>query len=63
MKADSQRPQEREADLNAAIQTLDLAKISSILPANAVFGPIAILLTTIRVCFLLFRNDLLQVQA
>jgi hypothetical protein len=62
MKADSQRPKEREADLNAAIQALDLAKTSSILPAKAVFGSVAVLLTTIRVCFLLFRNDLPQVH-
>jgi len=62
MKDDSQRPKEREADLNAAIEALDLAKASSIPPAKAVFGSIIILLTTIRVCFLLFRNDLLQVH-
>ena len=57
MKADSQRPKELEADLNAAIQTLDLAKTeSTILPAKAVFGSITILLTIIRVCFLLFAT-------
>ena len=52
MKADSQRrtPKEREADLNAAIEVLDLAKISSILPAKAVLGSVTILLKTIRVC-------------
>ena len=60
MKADSQRPKEREADLNAAIEALDLAKTSSILPAKAVFGTVAILLTTIKVCFMLSRNDLLH---
>jgi len=50
MKTDSQRPSEREADLNATIKTLDLAKTSSILPAKAVFGSVVTLLTTIRVC-------------
>ena len=49
MKADSQRPKEREADLNPAIEALDLAKTSSILPAKAVFGSVTTLLTTIRV--------------
>ena len=58
----SQRPEEREADLNAAIEALDLAKTSSILPAKAVFGSVTILLTTIRVFFPLFPNDLLQVH-
>ena len=62
MKADSKRQKEREADLNAAIQALDSAKTSSIPPAKAVFGSVAILLTTVRVCFLLFRSDLLQVH-
>lgn len=49
MNADPQRPKGREADLNAAIQALDLAKTSTILPAKAVFGSIIVLLTTIRV--------------
>jgi len=49
MKPDSQQPEEREADLNTAIKTLDLAKTSSILPAKAVFGSVTTLLTTIRV--------------
>ena len=60
MKADPQRPKEREADLNAAIQALDLAKSPTILPAKAAFDSVAILLTTIRVCFLFFRNDSLR---
>ena len=47
--ADSQQPKEREADLNAAIEALNLANASSILPAKAVFGPATTLLTTIRV--------------
>jgi len=50
MKANSQRPGGRGTDLNAAIKTLDLAKTSSILPAKAIFGSVATLLTTIRVC-------------
>ena len=50
MKADSQRPDERETDLNAAIEAMDLAKTSSIPPAKAAFGSVATLLTTIRVC-------------
>ena len=46
--------------MNAAIEALDLTKTSNIPPAKAVFVSVAILLTTIRVCFLLFPNDLLQ---
>jgi len=61
MKTDSQRPEEREADLNAAIEAMDLAKTSTILSARAVFDSVSILLTTIRVYFLLLHNDLLQV--
>jgi len=62
MKTNSRLPKEREADLNAAIKALELAKISSILPAKAVLGSVTILLTTIRVCLLFFRNDFLQVH-
>ena len=62
MKAGSQRCKEREADLNAAIEALDLAKTSSILPAKAVFDTVTVLLTTIRVGFLSFRNGLLQIH-
>ena len=62
MKASSQRPKEREADLDAAIEALDLARTSTILPAKAVFGSVTILLTTIRVRFLFFRDDLFQVH-
>jgi len=50
MKPDSQRPEGRKADLNAAIKALDLAKTSSILPAKAVFNSVTTLLATIRVC-------------
>ena len=62
MKAGSHQPKEREAELDAAISALDLAKTSSIPPAKAVFGSVTILLTTIRVRFLLFRNDSLRVH-
>jgi len=50
MKTDPRRPEGRKADLNAAIQALDLAKTSSILPAKAVFNFVTTLLATIRVC-------------
>ena len=56
MKVDSQRPKEREADLNAAIEAMDLAKTSSITPVKAVFGSVTILLTTIRVCSCSFET-------
>ena len=66
MKTESQRPKGRKSAipaLNAAIETLNLAeKTSSIAPAKVVFGSVSILLVTIRVCFLLFHNDPLQVH-
>ena len=65
MKAESRRPKDRESAtsaLNKAIETLNPAEISSITPAKAVFHSVRVLLTTIRVCFLLFRSDLLQIQ-
>ena len=41
------------SSLNAAIETLNLAKeISSITPAKAVFGSVSVILTTIKVGFL-----------
>jgi len=49
--------------LNAAIGALDPAKISSFPPAKAVFGSVTVLLTFIRVCFMLSCNDLLHVHA
>ena len=61
MEAESQRPNEWEgaiSALNAAIEALNLVKISSIPPAKAVFGSVIVILTLIRVCLL----DLLQVQ-
>jgi hypothetical protein len=65
MEAKSQQLNEREgaiSALNAAIEALNLAKISSIPPTKAVFGSVVVLLTLIRVCFLLFCCDLLQVH-
>ena len=57
MKAESQRPKERDgvvSALNAAIEVLNLAKeISSVTPAKAVFGSVSVILATIRVSFLL----------
>ena len=44
--------------LNAAIEALNLAKeLSSITPAKAVFGTVSVILTTIKVSFLLFLVD------
>ena len=49
------------SSLNAAIEAMNLAKeISSMTPAKVVFGSVSILLTMIRVCFLLRPDDLLQ---
>jgi len=63
MKAESQRPKEREdavEALNAAIKAIDLAeKASCIAPAKTVFGSASILLTLIKVCFPFFRQHLL----
>ena len=58
MDADS-RQQKRRDDalslLNVAIEAMNLAKeISSVTPAKAVFGSVSVLLTMIRVRFLLF---------
>jgi len=66
MKTDSQRPGGREgatSALNAAIHDTNLAEnVSSIASAKAVFGSVTVLLTLIRVCFLLSYKDLLQVH-
>jgi len=65
MEAEAQQPKGREGTilvLNAAIESLKLKEdISNITPAKTVFGSVNTLLTTIRVCFLPFCNDLLQV--
>jgi len=67
MAAKSQRPKGRDgalSSLNVAIDGLNLAKeISSITPAKAVFGSVAILLTMIRASFLLFRHEIFQAYA
>lgn len=48
--------------LNIAIEAVNLGKeISSITPVKAVFGSVSILLTMIRVRFLLFSDDLRRV--
>jgi len=66
MKAQSQRPKEREdaiEALNAAIKAADLAeKASCIAPAKTAFGSVSILLRLIRVCFPSFRQDLPRVH-
>ena len=53
MDPDAQRQKRREnvvSSLNAAIETLNLAKeISSITPAKAVFGSVGVILTMIKV--------------
>ena len=65
MEAESKRPKGQEAAisaLNAAVEAMNLAeKISTIAPAKTVFGTVSILLTLIRVCFMLFCNDLFQI--
>ena len=48
--------------LNAAIGALDPAKIPSFPPAKAVFDSVTVLLTFIRVCFMLPCNNLLRVH-
>ena len=65
MAENSQRPKGRDgvlSSLNVAIEGLNLAKeVSSATPAKAVFGSVAILLTMIRVSFLLFCDETFQV--
>lgn len=57
MDAKPYRPKERESvvsTLNAVIEAMNLAKeISSITPAKAVFGSVSVVLTMIKVSFLL----------
>jgi hypothetical protein len=65
MEANPQRPKGREgaiSALNEAIEALDSVKISSFPPAKAVFDSVAVLLTLIRVRFLLCCNDMLQIH-
>ena len=64
MATKSQQPKGPDgflSSLDMAIDALNLAKeVSSITPAKAAFGSVAILLTMIRVEFLLFCNGMLQ---
>ena len=64
MEAGSQQPKGQESAisaLNTAIKALSVAeKTSSVAPAKPVFRSVTILLTLIRVRFLLFCDDLLQ---
>jgi len=62
MNTKSRRPKEQGrilSSLNVAIEATNLAKeFSSITPAKAVFGSVCVLLTMIRVRFLLLtRSD------
>jgi len=60
MEAKPQPPKGRDgtlSSLNIAIEAMNLAKeISSITPAKAVFGSVSILLTMVRVRFLVFHD-------
>jgi hypothetical protein len=64
--AKPQRPNDRDgaiSALNVAIDALHLAEKSSrITPIKAAFASVDTLLATIRVCLLLFYNDLLEVH-
>ena len=56
MDSDARQQKRREvlSSLNAAIETLNLAKeLSCIMPAGAVFGSVSVILAMIRVCFFL----------
>lgn len=61
-----QRPEGRDgvlSSLGVAIDNLNLAKeVSSIAPAKAVFCSVVALLTTIRVSFLLFCDEMFQIS-
>jgi len=67
MQTESQRPKGRDgaiSSLNVAIEGLNLAKeLSGVTPAKAVFGSASILLTMIKVCFLLFCDEVIQTHA
>jgi len=68
MEAQSQRQKQKGRDgtlssLNLAIEAMNLAKeVSSITPAKAVFGSVSILLTMIRVRFLLSHERMAHVH-
>ena len=61
-----QRPKGRTgavSSLNVAIEAMNLAKeVSSITPAKAVFGSVSVLLTMLKVRFLLFHYGVTQVH-
>ena len=58
MAKNSQRPKGRSglrSTLNVSIEAMNLAKeISSVTPAKAVFGSVSVVLTMVRVRFILF---------
>lgn len=62
-----QRPEGRDgilSSLDVIIETLNLAKeVSSITPAKAVFGSVAILLAMIRVSSLLSPSEMSQAHS
>ena len=62
----SKRPKGRDGVLsllNVAIDGLNLAKeLSSVTPAQAAFGSVTVLLTMIRVSFLIFCDEMSQVH-
>jgi len=66
MKTEFQRPEGWEGTvegLNAAIEAMNLAEeVSSIAPAKAIFGSVNLLLTQIRVRFLLLCLGMLRVH-
>jgi hypothetical protein len=66
MTDNSQQPKGRDSvlsSLNVAIDGLNLAKeLSSVTPAKAVFGTVAILLTMVRVSSLLVCDEMSQVH-
>ena len=66
MATSSRRPKGRgglRSTLNVSIEAMNLAKeISSVTPAKAVFGSVSVVLTMIRVCFLLFCGNELPVH-
>ena len=63
---ETQRPKGQDgalSSLDVAIEALNLAKeTADIAPAKVAFGSVSVLLTTVRVCFLLFCGDGPQVH-
>ena len=64
MAPQSQQPKKRDGvllSLDIAINMVNIGKeVASMTPAPAVFGSVTILLTTIRVSSLLFRDEMLR---